>query len=259
VVLPTADLEPGLRAAGEDAARRALDAGECVADLTALGVLGLLSCRGEVTSALPGLAVTPSAARDINLTLDHLRSAIAGLAGGPGTAQANDFLGKLLRQAGTLEELADELDIRYPAPRTDLPADDAISCARACSLPLWCDDSGLRQRARRAGVPAFIILDLLTVLRKRPGALPGGDIAEQELAAGYVVDLPLPAEIIITIAGNWDPGLAHAVVSRPAWCASHADDWPAQWRRIAAAAARTESESALTGIVQAGLAGGPGT
>jgi hypothetical protein len=77
-VLPAADFDPAFRAAGEDAARQAVAAGTCAADLSSLYLLGLLSDddRLRIRSALPGTAVivSRSAVSDALLTRDHVRN-----------------------------------------------------------------------------------------------------------------------------------------------------------------------------------------
>ena len=47
-------------------------------------------------------------------------------------------------------------------------AADAITVAQDSQLSLWCDDNSLRQKARQAGITAFSLLDLITVLHAVP-------------------------------------------------------------------------------------------
>ena len=75
-ILPAADLAPRLRSAGEKAARQAIEAGACAADLSSLHLLGLLADddRLRIRSALPSLTVARSAIDDALLTRDHVRN-----------------------------------------------------------------------------------------------------------------------------------------------------------------------------------------
>jgi hypothetical protein len=263
-ILPAADLAPGLRTAGEKAARQAVEGGACAADLSSLHLLGLLEDddRLRIRSALPRLTVARAAINDALLTRDHVR----GLAAATYTASlAPDGTSEratlttveqalLRRQAETLETFAASAQARYPATAGDAAA-DAITVAKEHQLPLWCDDTALRQKARRAGVAAFSLLDLVTMLAD------GGTTFElsamfRRLADQYVVDLPLSTADITALAAarDWVPGPAHTALARPAWWRHHDTGWGDTWLQIATQA-RTHSASALTTITNAALTG----
>ena len=141
-----------------------------------------------------------------------------------------------------------------PAIRRD-PAADSITVALETGLPLWCDDIALRQQARYAGVPAFSLIDLVTVLT-RQGTVPAAAPIVRRLAACHVTDLPLTADDIIAIAGDtaWDVGPAHAALERPAWWEHQGAGWVETWLAIATAV-RRNSPGALSTLTSAALAG----
>ncbi|HSR85088.1 MAG TPA: hypothetical protein VLM11_13000 [Streptosporangiaceae bacterium] len=145
---------------------------------------------------------------------------------------------------------------------TPQPLPALIGAARQAGLPLWCDDNVLRQRARAAGVDAFSIADLLTVLiPDQPDPSDAADSywepAWTALASQYVADLPLTAASIIAIAGDWTPGPADTALARPGWWQYLAGSWAEQWlatATVAAAAPGTLTDvtlAALTGALQA--------
>ena len=78
----------------------------------------------------------------------------------------------------------------------------------------------------------------------------------RRLAGQYVVDLPLAADDIITLAAahGWLPGPAHTALARPAWWRHHDTGWASTWLQIATQA-RAHSADALTGITKAALTG----
>ncbi len=159
-VLPAADLAPGLRAAGEQAARRAIAAGTCVADLSSLHLLGLLSDddRLKIRSALPSLIVARAAVDDALLTRDHTRGTeaatyTASLAA-DGTIERTVLTAvqqALLRgQAETLERATVSADVRYPrAPGRPARQARRKSTARPASPPALRAD-GSHQRTSAA-------------------------------------------------------------------------------------------------------------
>jgi hypothetical protein len=75
-VIPAADLRPGLRAAGQDAAAQALRDGACAADLSSLHLLALLSRDDQlrIRSRLPAITIAWPVVTDLIATRDHLRS-----------------------------------------------------------------------------------------------------------------------------------------------------------------------------------------
>ncbi len=134
-------------------------------------------------------------------------------------------------------------------------AADAIAVARENQLPLWCDDIALRQTARIAGVAAFSLLDLITVLAAR-GTAFDQSATFRCLAGQYAVDLPLGAADITALAAGagWLPGPAHTALARPAWWRHHDTGWEDTWLQVATQA-RSHSAEALTTITKAALTG----
>ncbi len=78
----------------------------------------------------------------------------------------------------------------------------------------------------------------------------------RRLAGQYVVDLPLAADDVTTLAAahGWLPGPAHTALARPAWWRHHDTGWASTWLQIATQA-RAHSADALTGITKAALTG----
>ena len=111
------------------------------------------------------------------------------------------------------------------------------------------------QKARVAGIAAFSLLDLLTVLSTNGTAfdLPA---TYRRLASQYVADLPLTADDITALAavGEWLPGPAHTALARPGWWRHHDSDWTGTWLQIATQA-RGHSALALTTITKAAITG----
>ena len=134
-------------------------------------------------------------------------------------------------------------------------AADAITVAQDSQLPLWCDDNALRQKARQAGVTAFSLLDLITVLHARGDTF---DLPEtyRRLAGQYVADLPLDADGItkLAAASHWEPGPAHTALARPGWWSQRDTGWEGDWLQVATQA-RHHSARALTTITMAAITG----
>jgi hypothetical protein len=263
-VIPAGDLAPGLRAAGEQAARRAIAAGACAADLSSLHLLGLLGDddRLRIRSALPRLIVARAAVDDALLTREHARGTeaatyTASLAA-DGTIERTVLTvvqQALLRgQAETLERAAVSADVRYPRAPGDAVA-STLALAAEHGLALWCDDARLVQKARGAGIAAFSALDLLTVL-STDGTVIDLPAAFRLLAGHYVADLPLTAGDITALAdgSQWLPGPAHTALARPGWWRHHDSDWTGTWLQIATRA-RGRSADALTTVTKAALTG----
>ncbi len=263
-ILSATDLAPGLRATGEEAAGRAIEAGACVVDLSSLHLLGLLADddRLRIRSALSRLSTARAAVDDALLTRDHMRgvaaaSYTASLAA-DGTIERTTLASAqqvLLRgQAETLETIATSVHTRYPSTPGDAAA-GAIALAGEHALPLWCDDIALRQKARMAGIAAFSLLDLVTVLSAN-GTASDLPAMFRRLAGQYVVDLPLTSDDITTLAAahGWLPGPAHSALARPAWWRHHDTGWASTWLQIATQA-RAHSADALTSITKAALTG----
>lgn len=263
-ILPAADLSPGMRAAGEKAARQALKAGACAADLSSLHLLGLVDDddRLRVRSALPSLTVARSAIDDALLTRDHVRNLSAATytasLAPDGTIDRTTITTieqALLRtRAEDLETITAAAQARRPSAPVAAAA-DTIAVARENQLPLWCDDIALRQKARIAGVATFSLLDLITVLAA-DGTAFNQPATYRRLAGQYVVDLPLSAADITALAADadWQPGPAHTALARPAWWRHHDSGWENTWLQIATQA-RSHSADALTTITKAALTG----
>jgi len=263
-ILSAADLAPGMRTAGEKAARQALEAGACAADLSSLHLLGLLEDddRLRIRSALPSLTVARSAIDDSLLTRDHVRNFSAATytasLAPDGTIDRTTITTTeqaLLRtRAEALETITAAAQARRPSAPVAAAA-DTIAVARENQLPLWCDDIALRQKARIAGVATFSLLDLITVLAA-DGTAFNQPATYRRLAGQYVVDLPLSAADITALAADagWQPGPAHTALARPAWWRHHEAGWGITWLQIATRA-RSHSADALTTITKAALTG----
>ena len=263
-IIPAIDLRPGLRQAGQDAAGRAMQAGTCVADLSALYLLSLIGedDRLRVHAAIPKVIVTHTSVGDATLARDQVRglsiSAYTAALRPDGTVERTtlnpDELTTLRRRSQALEVLAASLGARSPARHVDAAA-DAIEIARENGLALWCDDSALRQKARQAGVEAFSLLDLITAMRRNGKAIGQAPLLLR-LATEYVVDLPLSPDQVIEIAatGNWSRGPAHAALARPEWWRHQGSSWSSAWLAIAGEASR-HSAAALLDITRAALVG----
>jgi hypothetical protein len=143
-----------------------------------------------------------------------------------------------------------------PAARHAAPAEAGIAAAAELGLPLWCDDTVLRQRSRSRGVLSFSVLDLTTVLRRRGADIGTEDQLARHLAAQWVADMPLTGSSIITLAADhhWELSPAHAALARPGWWAAHDSDWRPPWHEVAAAAS-AHSPAALVLITRAAIEG----
>jgi hypothetical protein len=263
-IIPAIDLTPGLRRAGEDAAAQAIQARTCVADLSALHLLGLI-CKDDrlhVRAAIPNMIAAHASVGDATLARDQLRGlAIATYTATlrpDGTVERSTLSpgeqAKLREQSEALEALAASLESRSPSNHDDAAA-DTIAVAKESGLALWCDDIALRQTARQAGVPAFSFLDLITSLQRKGSAIDH-TLLFRRLAAEYVVDLPLSGDDITAVAaaGDWTRGPAHTVLARPEWWRYQGGNWPSNWLRIASEA-RRHSAAAFLDIAKAALIG----
>lgn len=263
-IIPAIDLTPGLRQAGEDAASQALQAGCCVVDLSSLYLLNLMSDddRLRVRAAMPKMTAALASVGDTTATRDQMRGlAIATYTASlrtDGTIERTTLTraeqATLREQAETLEALAASLEVQSPASHLDAAA-DTIAVAKESGLALWCDDVALRQKARRARVAAFSLLDLITCLRHLGNAIDQPSLLRY-LAAQYVMDLPLSAGdiTVVAAAGDWNRGPAHTVLARPEWWRYQGSNWTSTWRQIAAEA-RRHSAAAFLDITKAALFG----
>jgi hypothetical protein len=263
-IIPASDLKPALRQAGEDAAEQAIQAGACVADLSALCLLGLIGedDRLRVRAVIPNMIIAHASVGDATLTRDQMRGlAIATYTATlrpDGTVERTTLTraeqAGLREQSETLETRAASLESRSPASRVDAAA-DTIAVAREGGLALWCDDIALRQKARQAGVAAFSLLDLITSMQRHEITLDQPSLLRR-LAAEYVMDLPLSADDIAAVAAasDWNRGPAHTVLARSEWWRNQGDDWISTWLHIAAEA-RRHSAAVFLDITKAALYG----
>ena len=253
---PAANLAPGLRQAGQAAARTALSYSRCAADLSAFQTLAQLPGpdRAEIRARIPDLAAVPAAGLDITMTRDTLRTAAAFSP--DGTGHADTGLSEQMDLASRIERDVDQSGRLDPGTAAQTAALDIIAAAVRAGLPLWCDDSVLRQRARAAGVAAFSVVDLLIELSQAAGRdATDREPAWRSLASQYVTDLPIRAGTIIALAGDWQPGPAYTAIARPGWWQHHAASWANEWLAIATAAAGSGDPGSLTQITLAALTG----
>ena len=263
-IIPAVDLRPGLRQAGETAAEHALLTGACVADLSSLHLLNLVGDENRLylRAAMPTIIVARSVVGDIILTRDQMRdlaiAAFTVVLRPDGTVERTSLTAAqqatLSKQSEELETLAASLE-RRSSSSTDNAVGDTIALAKNGGYVLWCDDGSLRQKARQTGVAAFSILDLVTVLR-RGGQTIDEHLLLRDLAAEYVVDLPLGPDDVIAIAdaGGWSRGPAQTLLARPEWWRYQGNDWVSSWLLIAIAA-RRHSATAFLDVTRAALIG----
>ena len=266
-ILPAFDLAAGLRSAGEAAAAAALRASRCAVDLSSLHLLGLLpeDDRLLIHAALPDMLVAGAAVIDIVRTCDEMRGlAVATYTASlraDGTIERTTLSpgqqARLREQAEALKSALASLHMAHAGERGD-PARETVAIATEKGVPLWCDDSVLRQRARGARVPSFSLLDLITVLRQQGTSL-NEPVVIRSLAEQYVVDLPLDAADIVAVASghDWIPGPAHTALARPEWWRHHEGNWGDIWLEITTHA-RRHSPRALVDVTKAALTGAIG-
>jgi hypothetical protein len=264
-ILPAIDLAPKIRLAGQKAAGQALRTHTCVADLSSLHLLGLLTEDDQIRlrAALSEMIITRATVRDAVLTRDYMRGVtiatyIAALRPDGSierTSLTSAQLSALREQADALEAITASLPLRSSAEQMTSAPEETIALAKEAQVPLWCDDMAMRQTARAAGIPAFSLLDLVTTLSEEGKSLDQSAMFRR-LAGQYVVDLPLTGDDIVTVARNhkWEPGPAHTAIARPDWWLHHDEDWESTWLYIAEHA-RRHSAAALLHISKAALTG----
>jgi hypothetical protein len=259
-VIVASDPEPGLVAAGQTAARRALAGGSAVADLSALHLLQLLGADGRTLRAqLPDLVVTTSTAADALRS----RDAVWTVTGASFTVGLEDGVlrrGELSAEqralmrtrAEDLEEVTARLQHQQAGAGKD-PTGDAVEFAAREGLPLYADDVALRQIARRRGVPAFGTTDLLAVVGYSQQQIDG---MLMRLAAEYVVDLPLGGNQIVSLErdGGWRGTYGAVAISRRQWWQRAGAGWADAWGLVAGYAAQASSQ-ALMRMTQVALQG----
>lgn len=263
-VLFAADLAPGLRRTGEHAAHHALDAGLAVVDMSSLHLLNLLEPddRLLLRDAIRDLCAPVGVVNDAIRTRDAVHTAT--------TATQQLFLGadgrieraaltvvqraRLREHAQLLENAVRGLRL-LPVPEPARQSTDAIALATQLGIPLWCDDTRSRQRARVRNVATFGLLDLLTVLAGCGARIDTSRVLRR-LAGQYVVDLPLEADDVAAVAAaeDWADGPAHILLHRTGWWRHHEQTWQHAFAGIAQAA-RAYSDTALTGVTKAALTG----
>ena len=236
-----------------------------MADLSALHLLSLIDHNDQlrIRSALQKMIVALASVGDTTLTRDQMR----GLAVATYTAVLNPDgtiertilstaeQAALRDQSRALETLAASLEPRSPASHGDAVA-DTMTIAREGGLALWCDDMAIRQKARQAGIQAFSFLDLVTCLQRRGTALDQASLLGR-LAREYVMDLPLGADDITTLAaaGDWNRGPAHTALARPGWWHNQGGSWTSAWQDIATEARKNCDDEPFLDINRAALLG----
>jgi hypothetical protein len=167
-------------------------------------------------------------------------------------------------QRALLEEQAKNLEQAITVLQTERlehssgPAVDAITLAQVHGVPLWCDDNSLRQRARGQGVEAFSTLDLITVL-ERSGVAIDTSAIYRKLAHQYVIDLPLTADDVISVAegDGWAMGAAHTALARRAWWLYRSTPWQQDWLAIAKVATQRYQDVVVLALAASHMAGTP--
>lgn len=263
-VLFASDLTQGLRRAGESAARSALDIGRAVIDMSSLHLLNLIDHEDRLAlrSAIRDLFIPATMANDAIRTRDAIHNtAVASQhlsLGADGQIERTSMSavqrGWLREQAGLLEDAIRGLHPQAVS-QPGGPLADAIALAADLKIAIWCDDAYGRQRARGRGVPAFSLLDVLTVLIDRNERTESSRVLRR-LACQYVVDLPLDGSDAAAVAEDthWRIGPVHALLSRPGWWRHHGQAWPQAWYLVARAA-RRHSDAALASMTKAALTG----
>lgn len=267
-VLISGDLEPGLREAGESAARQATRSGRCVVDLSSLYLLVLMdeNDRRRLRAALPQLVVHLRTVRDVVVSRDAMRGlAIASFVASLQPDGSIERVTLTTGQQAMLKERAEALEDEIGScDAVDLggnsaPSESSIDLAAAENLSLWCDDTALRQRARARGISTFGTLDLISVLAPDDTSIDPSAVYRR-LLEEYVVDLPLSSTDLAEVAAktSWAPGPVHAAISRRAWWTHWSNSWKDAWVDIATLAI-SESSEALVNITKAALVGAVGS
>ena len=236
-----------------------------MADLSALHLLSLIDHddRFRIRSALPKMMIALASVGDATLTRDQMR----GLAIATYTAVLNPdgtiertVLTRLSRQRCAISRRRSKRsrppsESRFPASRGDAVA-DTMAIARESGLALWCDDMAMRQKARQAGIRAFCFLDLITCLQRRGAGLDQASLLRC-LASHHVMDLPLSADDITTVAaaGDWSRGPAHTALARPGWWHYQGGSWTRTWQDIAAKARKNCDDESFLDVNRAALLG----
>jgi hypothetical protein len=226
--------DPGPFCIELDAAQAALDHAIVIETSAVVVATSLPGRWPQLRGAFTELRVTRDAWNDIHATYDVLRDpgtafSISYEPGGKArieqqlTSGAHQYLSRRFDQ---ISYAMDDLTLisapqlgplaRYTFGSTD-PALSPLAACAATGISLWSDDAAIRSLAVQHGVPAFGTLALLHVL------IETGRIADTLredvliLARGYVADIVLTAEELVSLAAedNYLPGPAALVISRP--------------------------------------------
>jgi hypothetical protein len=258
------------------AASRALDRGLAVCETSALYLSVLLD---EHWAAIRGrfhrLLLPLVSYDDILRTVDELVVPASGTmdydphAGRLVLHEPTPETTSLLRErAAALEARARTLTRIPVGELTALPLQDAvhdaawlasIQLAADTGNALYSDDVALRELAHAVGVEAFGTLALVHTLINRRQIDDITELVLRKLVPEYVVDLPVPLEVLIDIAAadGWVSGPAMTIVTRPRWWADTRDaaqDFLDIARRVA-----TEEPQALRQWVYAAAVGAGGS
>ncbi len=225
-----------------EAAGGALDRGSAVCETSALYLSLLLdeqwpTIRGHFHRLLLPLI----AYDDIVRTVDELVVPASGtMQYDPQTgrlvlhAPTPEVTGLLRERAAAIEARARTLERLPVGELTAVPGHDGIrdapwlapiQLAAETGNPLYSDDVAVRQLARAVGVEAFGTLALVHALIERGGLEDVSEAVMRKLVPEYVVDLPVPIEVLTDIAARdgWVSGPAMTIVSRPRWWADTND------------------------------------
>lgn len=221
-----------------EAASDALDAGVAICETSALYLGHIVDDVWPVIAgSFKSLKLPIATYDDILRTSDELVVPSSGVmqydtnAGRLVLSNPDAETTSLLRErASAIEAIADSLD-RVPVgdltvmpdydPEGDAAWLSALQYASDEGVAVYSDDVALRQLARAVGVPAFGTLAVVHALMEREAV---DDITEdilRRLMLEYVVDLPIPTEMLIEVASaaEWKSGPGMTCVSRPRWWA----------------------------------------
>ena len=257
------------------AARHAIDVESAVCEASALYISVLLeelwpTVRGRFRRLLIPLITYD----DIVRTVDELVVPASGtmqydphegrlvlhLAAPEVTRLLRERAAGLEARARTLERLpvGDLTAVAGQDAGSDGPWLSPIQLAADTGYPLFSDDVALRQLARSVGVETFGTLALIHALIDRGELDDVTDAVMRALIPEYVVDLPVPVDLLLEIgaAENWESGPAMTIVARPRWWADTHDaaqDFLEIIRRV-----ESENRGVFRQWVQTGLLGAAG-
>lgn len=235
--LPVASADADVARTEKETALQALD-GTVVAEASSMYTVGLTGLEPEgLLANFHRVIVPPEVLDDALATKNSLGLRSSGIMGWDARSNRPVLTEIDEEQAEAWAKAADRLVKRVReceiAPRRrpteDVEADasleptrpflSAVELAKQSALPLFSDDTVLRQVARSESVASFGTYDLLTALKER------GDLDDQEYASASMslrrnraVDLPRDEEQVLALAAedNWQPGPATLSFTRPA-------------------------------------------